>query len=116
MPFTEEQRDEIARILETVAKDGLPGPRDLDVALDAIEGTLKQADDDGRDLIESDAPFFLVWNKDGRNPLKSHGHERVARNEARRLARKHPGATFIVLRGISKHKLDAPAPAETAEA
>jgi hypothetical protein len=27
----------VANILETVAKDGLPGPRDLDVALDAIE-------------------------------------------------------------------------------
>lgn len=37
MALTGERRDEIARILETVAKDGLPGPRDLDVALDAIE-------------------------------------------------------------------------------
>lgn len=31
------RRDEVARILEIVAKDGLPGPRDLDAALDAIE-------------------------------------------------------------------------------
>jgi len=29
-------RDEIAAILETIARDGLPHPRDLDVALDAI--------------------------------------------------------------------------------
>jgi hypothetical protein len=31
-----EVRQEIAAILETIARDGLPGPRDLDVALDAI--------------------------------------------------------------------------------
>lgn len=37
MVLTGERRDEIAKILETVAKDGLPHPRDLDVALDAIE-------------------------------------------------------------------------------
>lgn len=39
--MTEEQRSEIARILETVAKDGLPSPRDLDAALDAIEEVVK---------------------------------------------------------------------------
>lgn len=38
--MTEDERDEIARILEIVAKDGLPEPRDLDVALDAIEAAL----------------------------------------------------------------------------
>lgn len=32
----EKKREEVAKVLETVAKDGLPGPRDLDVALDAI--------------------------------------------------------------------------------
>lgn len=32
---------DLAEILETVARDGLPGPRDLDVALDAILCTLK---------------------------------------------------------------------------
>lgn len=37
---TEEAREEIARILEAVAKDGLPQPRDLDVALDAIFCTI----------------------------------------------------------------------------
>jgi hypothetical protein len=30
-------REEAAEVLETVARDGLPEPRDLDVALDAIE-------------------------------------------------------------------------------
>jgi hypothetical protein len=40
VPFTETERQEIAEILEIVAKDGLPGPRDLDVALDAIQSVL----------------------------------------------------------------------------
>lgn len=34
-------RDELAEILTVVARDGLPGPRDLDVALDAIEEIYK---------------------------------------------------------------------------
>lgn len=38
--MTEDQREEIAKVLEAVARDGLPGPRDLDVALDAIAATL----------------------------------------------------------------------------
>lgn len=40
MELVGELREEIARILEIVARDGLPGPRDLDVALDAIESAL----------------------------------------------------------------------------
>jgi len=32
----ETHRDSIAEILERIAKEGLPNPRDLDVALDAI--------------------------------------------------------------------------------
>ena len=35
-PAGERRREELATILEIVAKDGLDGPRDLDVALDAI--------------------------------------------------------------------------------
>ena len=34
--MTPEQREEIAEILHVVALDGRPGPRDLDVELDAI--------------------------------------------------------------------------------
>jgi len=33
-------RDEVARILEIVASDGLDGPRDLDVAIDALLCTI----------------------------------------------------------------------------
>lgn len=38
---SEETRGEIARILEAVATDGLPHPRNLDAALDAIFETLR---------------------------------------------------------------------------
>lgn len=34
-------REEIARILEIVARDGLSNPRDLDVALDAIQAAIE---------------------------------------------------------------------------
>jgi hypothetical protein len=40
------KRDEVAEILERMVADGLDGPRDLDVALDAIFCTL-ELDDDG---------------------------------------------------------------------
>lgn len=43
MFFSEEERQDIAEILENVAREGLPGPRDLDVALDAIDCTAKEA-------------------------------------------------------------------------
>lgn len=40
--MNEAQREAIAKVLETVAQDGLPEPRDLDVALDAIEAVLDE--------------------------------------------------------------------------
>lgn len=40
MAWTEEQRDEVARILTLVAEEGLDHPRNLDSALDAISETL----------------------------------------------------------------------------
>lgn len=39
--MTEDQRAAIGEILEIIAKEGLPHPRDLDVALDAIEAIVK---------------------------------------------------------------------------
>lgn len=44
MGLPEGVRDELARIVETVAQDGLPEPRDLDVALDAILCTVYDKD------------------------------------------------------------------------
>jgi hypothetical protein len=43
--MTPTQRDEVARILQEVAADGMPHPRNLDAALDAIDATLFQDDD-----------------------------------------------------------------------
>lgn len=39
--LVDELRDEVASIVEQVGNDGLPGPRDLDVALDAIEAVIQ---------------------------------------------------------------------------
>lgn len=39
--FNEHTRSEIARILEVIASEGLSQPRDLDVALDAIEAIIE---------------------------------------------------------------------------
>lgn len=44
MELPEGVRDELARIVETVAQEGLPEPRDLDVALDAILCTIYDKD------------------------------------------------------------------------
>lgn len=56
MALTGPRREEIARILEIVAKDGLPGPRDLDVALDAIEAAMalgeEEDEETGVDMLE----------------------------------------------------------------
>jgi hypothetical protein len=41
MADSEQLRDDVADVLTTIAKDGLPGPRDLDVALDAIFESFK---------------------------------------------------------------------------
>lgn len=37
MTFTEQQREEIAKILENIAEEGMEHPRNLDAALDAIQ-------------------------------------------------------------------------------
>lgn len=36
----DDMRDEWAAVIEQVARDGLPGPRDLDATLDALEAAL----------------------------------------------------------------------------
>jgi hypothetical protein len=57
--LTEESRQAIADILEVIAKDGLPGPRDLDVALDAIESSIDITFDSITPVTEigGDEPF-----------------------------------------------------------
>lgn len=59
MMLTGSVRDEVARILEIVAKDGLPGPRDLDVALDAIGCAIDKPDTED-DHADDDAGAALM--------------------------------------------------------
>lgn len=46
--MNEKQREEIAQILETIAAEGLPHPRHLDAALDAIADIMTPELDPGR--------------------------------------------------------------------
>lgn len=64
MMLTGACREEVARILEIVAKDGLPGPRDLDVALDAIGSAIDlPSDDEASGPDDADAEFEWIGGK-----------------------------------------------------
>lgn len=52
-------------------------------------------------------PFWIVWNPSGpRPPAVRHYDEREAITEAERLARAHPGQTFIVLATVAARVID----------
>jgi hypothetical protein len=59
-------------------------------------------------------PFWLVWRMPslgnpaggGFAPTRCHGSELEARVEAGRLAYKHPGATFVVVRSVCAHEVE----------
>lgn len=53
------------------------------------------------------APFWFVWNPDGRNPQARHMSEQSAVNEAERLARLNPGETFVVLESVCARRVDS---------
>jgi glutathione S-transferase len=53
------------------------------------------------------APFWLVWNPNGRSPTFRHPSEQNAVTEAERLARLNPGETFIVLESVSARRVDS---------
>lgn len=46
-------------------------------------------------------PFWLVWNPAGRAPQVRHATEAIATAEAERLARLHPGQTFVVMSSVA---------------
>lgn len=64
-------RDEIARILEQVAKDGLGQPRDLDVALDAIGEAL--GIEEVMHVVDTDESVFLLEGHDEQDACLSFG-------------------------------------------
>jgi hypothetical protein len=64
-------RDEAAEVLETVARDGLPGPRDLDVALDAIGCAVEAQIASAlkwRETINNRLTSWMAPIKDGEEP------------------------------------------------
>lgn len=50
--------------------------------------------------------FWFVWNPNGHNPKYQHNSEASATAEAERLARAHPGETFVVLESICARRVD----------
>lgn len=48
----------------------------------------------------------MVWNPDGKAPIRAHESQREAENEADRLARANKGHRFIVLQSISERACD----------
>lgn len=52
------------------------------------------------------APFWFVWNPDGRSPQYKHQSEQSAIAEAERLARLNGGQTFVVLESICARRTD----------
>lgn len=47
-------------------------------------------------------PFWLVWCEDGGVPTVKHRDPRSAEVEARRLAGKNPGRSFLVLSPVTR--------------
>lgn len=50
-------------------------------------------------------PFWLVWNPEGRSPMIQHLELSLAKAEAERLARAHPGQQFYILAPLSETKV-----------
>lgn len=51
---------------------------------------------------------WCVWTKTGRRPSFWHNSQNGAENEAARLARKHPGKTFIVFEKVVNISAERP--------
>lgn len=64
------------------------------------------------EIILEPVEFFFVWTKKGRVPRFTHQTRESASAEAIRLAEKHPGRKFIVLRAEGKFSLASAAAAE----
>jgi len=53
---------------------------------------------------------WWIWNKHGHPPKFAWAEEARANEEARRLAVKHPGVSFIVMRSMRKFRVDTDEP------
>jgi len=57
--------------------------------------------------VKKEDRFFVVWERESGYTKYEHENFSNASDEAERLARAHPGKTFVVLHAISKcRKLD----------
>lgn len=56
--FVDEKRDEVARILEQVAAEGLEHPRNLDAAIDAIASQVDGASI--QQVIDADGDIYYI--------------------------------------------------------
>lgn len=72
LPISGETRDEIARILEQVTKEGLDHPRNLDAAIDAI-GTVLQGDPVQK--ITDIASGEVYWLSEGEDAQDAFGQD-----------------------------------------
>lgn len=72
LPIGGEARDEIARVLEQVAKEGLEHPRNLDAAIDAI-GTALQGDP--MQKVTEIASGEVYWLPEGESATEAFGHD-----------------------------------------
>jgi hypothetical protein len=55
------------------------------------------------------APFWVVWNPDRGMPTHRRAEFGLARAEAERLAKVHPGQEFIVMQAVGKAFVSQPA-------
>lgn len=69
-------------------------------------------------LIIEECEFWFVWTKTGRIPRFTHNTAAGAEAEADRLAHKHPGKKYVVLRGYRKCRVavESAQPAEAVAA
>ena len=60
--------------------------------------------------MESLPRFWMVWCQSGHEPMKQHDCSEKASIEAQRLAAKHPGKKFFILKSLSAYACDVSEP------
>lgn len=92
--FTEEQRDEIAKVLQSIDSDGMDGPRDLDCALDAIESTIFDRPLSNDELkMKANALGSVTHDIQKREREELHGTKSDVIRRAKKVLRDHGRAT-----------------------
>jgi len=82
--------------------DGWLSEKDLENIAKAKEK--RMADDLKDTTMYTSNKFFLVYRRDGGNPVIRHPDIKTANEEAQRLAKKHPGKEFFVLQALNAYQ------------